>query len=147
MKATTTLRRTAYTADAVVDFLRDWAKSVLDDVTNLIMGMLIIVGCMMGIMYLVGYQDEIIYYLTARAMSAAPGMSPNMVLASIGAGIYLPLAVTVSILFSISGFRAHHDDALDRIDDLFAQIEESGLEEETARELIGLLSEIRNRGK
>lgn len=147
MKASSTLRRSALTADAIVDFLLGWVKDIFDDVTNLIFGMLIIVACMMGIMYLVGYQDEIIYYLTDRAMSSAPGMSANMVLASIGTGIYLVIALTVSILFSIAGFASHRNDALDRIDELFGQIEESGLEEETARELIALLSEVRTRGK
>jgi hypothetical protein len=122
-------------------------KAVFDDVTNLIMGMLIIAFCMMGILTLVGYQDEIVYNLTLIAYQADPTLTPNQVLAAIGAGLYLVIALTISILFSIAGFQSHRDDALDKIDELMSRIEESELEEETARELIALLGEVRSRGK
>jgi RsiW-degrading membrane proteinase PrsW (M82 family) len=143
MKKTSTLRRSALTLDAVVDFLRGWLKSILDDVTNLIMGMVIIAGCATGILYLVAYQDEIIVSLVTSVLQASPDISANQALAVIGASIYILLAVTISLIFSVVGFHEHRDDALDRIDELMSYIEESELDEETARELIGLLHQAR----
>lgn len=147
MKASTTFRRTAITLDTVVDFLRDWFKSVLDDVTNLLFGMLIIVACTMAILLLVSNQEQIIYDLVSMALQADPALNVYQVMAIIGASLYIIISIGISILFSIVGFNSHRNDALDRIDELFAQIEESGLEEETARELIALLGEARSRGK
>jgi len=143
MKKTSTLRRSALTLDAVVDFLRGWLKSILDDVTNLIMGMVIIAGCATGILYLVAYQDEIIVSLVTSVLQASPDISANQALAVIGASIYILLAVTISLIFSVVGFHEHRDDALDRIDELMSYIEESELDDETARELIGLLHQAR----
>lgn len=144
MKRTNTLRRSALTLDALVDFLRSWLKAVLDDVTNLIMGMVIISLCATGILYLVAYQDEIIVYLVTSVLQASPDISANQALAVIGASIYTLLAVTITLIFSVVGFHEHRDDALDRIDELMSRIEGSELEEETARELIGLLGQARN---
>lgn len=148
MKNTTTLLRSVITLDTIVDFVRDWFKSIMDDITNLLFGMLLTVAGMMSIMYIIGYQDEIIYFLVSRALASDPAMTVNFVLASIGAALYLVVAITVSILFSIAGFQSQRDDALDRVDELLARIDESGLDEETARELIALLDHVRaNRGK
>jgi hypothetical protein len=122
-----------------VQFLRETFEHLWDDITNLLLGMVITAFLMTIIYAVVAYQDQIVYWLVERALAANNTLTYAQVAGVLAAVLFFFFALCISLMFAIAGFKDDTGDNAERVDNLLDQIDVSGLDETTATRLLEVL--------